>query len=114
MKPLCRKQNLGASKCALCGCVTPTILSVNLLGPASLAYVVDEAAGQCYSPEVLKGYMKLCQRHSIHLISDEIYALSVFDTGDPAAIPFTSVLSFDPAGLIDPDYLHVFYGMSKV
>lgn len=55
-----------------------------------------------------------CQNHSIHLISDEIYGLSVFETGNLAAIPFTSVLSFDPAGLIDPDYLHVFYGMSKV
>lgn len=57
--------------------------------------------------------MKFCQKHSIHLISDEIYGLSVFETGN-SAIPFTSVLSFDPAGLIDPDYLHVFYGMSKV
>lgn len=77
-------------------------------------YLVDEAAGQCYSLEVLRGYMKFCQTHSIHLISDEIYGLSVFDSGDSAAIPFTSVLSIDSAGLIDPDYLHVFYGMSKV
>ena len=58
--------------------------------------------------------MTFCQQHGIHLISDEIYGLCVFDTDDPAAIPFTSVLSLDPAGLIDPDYLHVFYGMSKV
>lgn len=77
-------------------------------------YLADEAAGQCYSPEVLRGYMKFCQTYSIHLISDEIYALCVFDSGDSAAIPFTSVLSLDSAGLIDPDYLHVFYGMSKV
>lgn len=58
--------------------------------------------------------MKFCHKHRIHLISDEIYGLSVFDTGDSAAIPFTSVLSIDLTGLIDPDYLHVFYGMSKV
>jgi 1-aminocyclopropane-1-carboxylate synthase len=58
--------------------------------------------------------MRFCQRHRIHLISDELYALSVFDTEDADAIPFTSVLSFDTTELIDPDYLHVLYGMSKV
>ncbi|MCJ1469670.1 hypothetical protein MMC07_008306 [Pseudocyphellaria aurata] len=69
--------------------------------------------GQCYSSEVLKGYMRFCQKHRIHLISDEIYGLSVFDTGDSAATKFTSVLSIDPAEVINPDFLHVFYGMSK-
>lgn len=58
--------------------------------------------------------MKFCQKHNIHLISDEIYALTVFDSKSPASLPFTSVLSFDTAGMIDPNYLHVTYGMSKV
>lgn len=114
MKPRCRRQNPEASTCALCGYVTPITLSVHLLRSTSTTFIVDEAAGQCYSPEALKAYMIFCQKHGIHLVSDEIYGLSVFDTGDSAAIPFTSVLSFAPAGLIDPDYLHVFYGMSKV
>lgn len=70
--------------------------------------------GQCYPKETLRGLMALCQKHHIHLISDEIYALSVFDTGNPDAVPFTSVLSFDATGLIDDDLLHVLYGMSKV
>lgn len=48
------------------------------------------------------------------MISDEIYGLSVFDTNDLPAVPFTSVLSIDPTELIDLNLLHVFYGMSKV
>ena len=58
--------------------------------------------------------MQFCQRNSIHLISDEVYALSVYDTESEDGINFTSVLSIDIKGLIDPDRLHVLYGMSKV
>lgn len=58
--------------------------------------------------------MRLCNQHKIHLISDEIYALSVFDSGKPKAVPLTSVLAIDNANRIHPDYLHVLYGMSKV
>jgi aspartate/methionine/tyrosine aminotransferase len=58
--------------------------------------------------------MAFCQNHRIHLISDEVYGLSVFDTGNPDAMSFTSVLSFDTTGLIDDELLHVLYGMSKV
>lgn len=57
--------------------------------------------------------MKLCQRHQIHLISDEVYACSVFDSDEPEATPFTSMLSIDPRGLIDLDLLHVEYGFAK-
>lgn len=70
--------------------------------------------GQCYSKEMLKALMLLCQSRRIHFISDEVYALSVFDTGNADAAPFTSVLSLDTTDLIDNDHLHVFYGMSKV
>ena len=59
--------------------------------------------------------MKFCQRHKIHLISDEIYALSVWRNPEiPNAITFTSVLSIDPTGIIDPGLIHVLWGMSKV
>lgn len=57
--------------------------------------------------------MQFCRKYNLHLVSDEIYALSVFNSTAPP-VPFTSVLSIDSAGLIDPEYLHVFYGMSKV
>ena len=59
--------------------------------------------------------MKLCQRHKIHLISDEIYALSVWQNPEvPHAVTFKSVLSIDPTGIIDPGLVHVLWGMSKV
>ena len=57
--------------------------------------------------------MKLCQKHQLHFISDEIYACSVFDTEEPDVTPFTSILSIDSTALIDPELLHVTYGLSK-
>ncbi|KAM4054379.1 aminotransferase class I and II domain-containing protein [Hirsutella rhossiliensis] len=72
--------------------------------------------GRCYGRDALVAYMELCQRHQIHLVSDEIYALSVFenraDTEAPP-VPFQSVLSIDPTGIIDPGLVHVLWGMSK-
>lgn len=59
--------------------------------------------------------MKFCGRHGIHLISDEIYALSSFENPDaPDAPVFTSILSVENDGHIDPSLVHVMYGMSKV
>lgn len=58
--------------------------------------------------------MQFCQKHRLHLISDEIYACSVFDSGEePEATPFTSVLSLDTDQYIDPRYLTVTYGLAK-
>lgn len=67
--------------------------------------------GRCYPKETIVGIMKFCQRHRLHLISDEIYATSVFSDHDglPA---FTSVLSIEP-GTIEDELLHVTYGFSK-
>lgn len=58
--------------------------------------------------------MRLCQKYNIHLVSDEVYGLTVFETDNKDAVPFTSVLSLVGEGLIDKNYLHVLYGMSKV
>jgi aspartate/methionine/tyrosine aminotransferase len=58
--------------------------------------------------------MQFCERNKIHMISDEVYALSVYDTVNKNAPKFTSVLSLDPTDLIGKDRLHVLYGMSKV
>ena len=59
--------------------------------------------------------MKFCQKYRIHLISDEIYALSVFENPEaPGAPDFVSVLSIDTKDIIDPHLVHVLWGMSKV
>jgi hypothetical protein len=60
-------------------------------------------------------FMKLCQKYQIHLLSDEIYALTTFATKDiPDPTPFTSLLSIDKEGIIDPSLCHVIHGLSKV
>ena len=70
--------------------------------------------GQCYAPDVLEEYLAFCSTHKIHLISDEVYAMSVFPhNGNASPTPFRSVLSLDYEKLIDPSLLHVLYGMSK-
>ncbi|PHH76869.1 hypothetical protein CDD82_3767 [Ophiocordyceps australis] len=69
--------------------------------------------GRCYPRETLITLMKFCQKHQLHLISDEIYACSTFDSGEPDTTPFTSALAIDTHGLIDTERLHVTYGFSK-
>lgn len=72
--------------------------------------------GRCYSREFLVQLMKLCQKYRVHLISDEIYALSVWRQGSSNSEPiqpFTSVLSIDPTGILDSTLLHVLWGTSK-
>ena len=60
-------------------------------------------------------YMRFCQKHQIHLVSDEIYALTTFPTEDIRnPTPFTSLLSIPKDSLIDPTLCHVLHGMSKV
>jgi aspartate/methionine/tyrosine aminotransferase len=72
--------------------------------------------GRCYSQEVLLGLMCLCQKYDIHLICDEIYALSVWENTvdvQPIAVPFQSCLSMDTRGLVDRSRIHMIWGMSK-
>ncbi|RFU81486.1 1-aminocyclopropane-2-carboxylate synthase 2 [Trichoderma arundinaceum] len=72
--------------------------------------------GRCYSRDALIGILRLCQRYQIHFISDEIYALSVWENTVDTGVPlesFTSCLSIDPDGIIDPSLVHVIWGMSK-
>ncbi|KAK4950535.1 hypothetical protein LTR66_013948 [Elasticomyces elasticus] len=54
--------------------------------------------------------MKLCQKYKIHLLADEVYALSVYGVPDPCAVDFKSVLSFDSSPYIDSNLLHHLYG----
>ena len=57
--------------------------------------------------------MGLCNKYKIHLLVDEIYALSVYDVPDPKAVEFQSILTLDMEKCMDPNYLHLLYGMSK-
>lgn len=62
----------------------------------------------------MKEFAKFCGLNKLHLISDEIYAKSVFvDPTIPTATPFSSILTLDTADLIDPTLVHVLYGASK-
>ena len=71
--------------------------------------------GQCYPTEVMEGLLKLCGKYSIHFISDEVYAKSIFPSEDcPNPPEFVSVLSLDLEKYIDPAFVHCLYGMSKV
>ncbi|KAL8718642.1 MAG: hypothetical protein Q9225_004239 [Loekoesia sp. 1 TL-2023] len=64
--------------------------------------------------DTLKAYMQFCQKYHIHFISDEVYAMSIYSTpGNANAVPFTSALSIDTTGVIDPSLVHILYGMSK-
>ncbi|KAI1098340.1 acc synthase [Jackrogersella minutella] len=69
--------------------------------------------GHCYPRETLVGLMRFCASKGIHLISDEIYALSVYGRDDRQPEEFTSVRAIDPTGIINPGQVHVLYGMSK-
>lgn len=80
------------------------------LGEMTIANII---IGRCYPRETLVALMAFCQKHHIHFISDEVYASTVFDSGEPDTHPFTSVLSIDPTGIIDEDFVHVEYGMAK-
>lgn len=72
--------------------------------------------GRCYPREFLVKLMALCQKHQIHLVSDEIYAMSVFPVSESDGTKiagFTSMSSIPTDGLIDPALTHVLWGLSK-
>ncbi|MCJ1292776.1 hypothetical protein MMC34_004329 [Xylographa carneopallida] len=66
------------------------------------------------SVATIKAYLRFCQKHQFHFISDEVYALPTFPTPtNTTSQPFVSVLSLDLRGLINPKLIHFVYGMSK-
>ncbi|GAA98583.1 uncharacterized protein L969DRAFT_95185 [Mixia osmundae IAM 14324] len=71
--------------------------------------------GFCYPRETIVEYARFAERNNLHLIVDEIYALSTFKTTNATATPFCSILSIDvehEAGC-DPSRVHMLYGSSK-
>lgn len=71
--------------------------------------------GQSYPKETIIGLLKLINKYKIHLLSDEIYALSIYDNkaSAPNPVPFQSVLSLDVEKYVDPKYVQFIYGLSK-
>ncbi|KAJ7058478.1 PLP-dependent transferase [Mycena amicta] len=71
---------------------------------------------QIVQREVIEGYARLAQKYNIHLIVDEVYALSTYSSAYPPAIdaPFESILTYDlPALGVDPSRVHVLAGPTK-
>ncbi|KAI1463629.1 putative aminotransferase class I and II family protein [Daldinia caldariorum] len=70
--------------------------------------------GRCCPVETLREIAGFCGQHNLHLISDEVFAMSVYDNLEvPDTVPFTSVLALDLEDKIDPRNVHVAYGMGK-
>ncbi|XP_055954331.1 1-aminocyclopropane-1-carboxylate synthase-like protein 1 isoform X2 [Patella vulgata] len=63
--------------------------------------------GDIYTKNQLIDILNFANKYKLHVIMDEIYALSVFDTYKDK---FTSVLQLD---VPDPDRVHVIWGFSK-
>ncbi|KAI3393837.1 hypothetical protein diail_3564 [Diaporthe ilicicola] len=71
--------------------------------------------GRCAPRQLLQDLMRFCPKHSLHLISDEIYGLSCWGNAAISDTPaFHSVISLDTTDLIDPGLVHALWGMSKV
>ncbi|CAI6337018.1 unnamed protein product [Periconia digitata] len=71
--------------------------------------------GQCYPANTLAAIAQFCEKHDLHLLSDELYALSVFESPDlPKASPFTSILRLDAKAIgVSPSRLHTMWSASK-
>ncbi|KAJ3500599.1 hypothetical protein NMY22_g19209 [Coprinellus aureogranulatus] len=71
--------------------------------------------GRCYTHDILEGYARFAEQHDLHLVSDEVYALSTFNSRDiPSPKPFISILSIDLDKLkVRQERVHMLYGMSK-
>ncbi|KAH9864491.1 hypothetical protein J1614_010425 [Plenodomus biglobosus] len=71
--------------------------------------------GQCYTKSALEAMCKFCEKHDLHLISDEIYALSTYESVDvPYPTPFVSLLSLDFKAMeVSSARAHVIWSISK-
>ena len=70
--------------------------------------------GKCYSLETIKAIASFCAKHDLHYLSDEIYAMTVFENAQyPQATPFTSILATDISKIIRPELVHVLYSAAK-
>ena len=69
-------------------------------------------SGQCYSVDALATAARFCEENNLHLIVDEVYALSQLRPSGQDA--FTSILALDMLALgVDPARVHVLWSTSK-
>jgi aspartate/methionine/tyrosine aminotransferase len=78
----------------------------------------DNPTGGLYSVQQLEAFSNWCIAHHIHLVVNELYALSIIDTKHPSIandykehIPFVSFAQIMAAK--KSPYLHLFYAFSK-
>jgi aspartate/methionine/tyrosine aminotransferase len=75
---------------------------------------------RCYNKRELLGLLEFCQEHGLHLIVDEIYALTNLNAMPAKASEFVSALSLmEPlvrtgAVKVDPSRVHVVWSASKL
>ena len=70
--------------------------------------------GRCYPRSVLEALFRLCAKHDMHLVSDEVFALSVWESPDWGDEPgFVSVLGLDAEALGCTGRVHAVWGVSK-
>ncbi|KAF2014421.1 PLP-dependent transferase [Aaosphaeria arxii CBS 175.79] len=69
----------------------------------------------CYPKSVLEACLRFCEKHDLHFISDEIYALSIFPNPEITENhQFVSALSINLDSIgVDPSRVHVVWSMSK-
>jgi aspartate/methionine/tyrosine aminotransferase len=68
--------------------------------------------GKCYSVHVLRKIRQFCSARGMHLISDEVYAMSKLQKSDDCTVePFVSALAVN--GDADAARVHVIWSMSK-
>ncbi|KAF7375468.1 PLP-dependent transferase [Mycena sanguinolenta] len=71
---------------------------------------------QIVAKEVVQGYALLAEKHNLHLVVDEVYGMSTFESAYPPTpnVPFESILSYDLAAMgVDPSRVHVLAGPTK-
>ncbi|KGB77237.2 hypothetical protein CNBG_3075 [Cryptococcus deuterogattii R265] len=112
------EQTFGPESLELFEQVYNTVTAQGIAVRAVIVCNPQNPLGRTYPRETLLAYAKFCQNKDLHLVSDEIYALSIYDNKDfPEALPFTSMLSLNVQKELGIDFdrsrLHVVYGMSK-
>ncbi|CAO3611888.1 unnamed protein product [Mucor hiemalis] len=75
----------------------------------------ENPLGRTYSRKDIITFMAFASNHDIHLIFDEIYALSTCSHIGKQELddPFVSILSLPYKDYIEPSLIHVIYGLSK-
>lgn len=71
--------------------------------------------GRSYSFATLVAIARFCGRNGMHLVADEIYAMSSFSSPDGELDTFSSVLAIedDPPNHVFKENIHAMYGASK-